>query len=257
MRVRAWRCAALALLVGGSVLSAQPLDRLKGRVHGEGGVPVSGADVRIEALFGFRGESYAGQRLFTARTDGKGEWALIGFKAGIWMFDASAPDQLPDAIALPIGLIMAPSSGIGGLSPPWHPMLRTSPLPPGEIGAALTEAAEAALAGRPNIVTPLLARLADTSNADVLAAAGAICLLLRDATIARPFFRRALDRDPDSFRAWLGMGSTALMQLDYDAAAKAFGEARNRTKDKDERGYLTAAIGDLNKASVTFNRTGH
>jgi hypothetical protein len=73
MRVRAWRCAALALLAIGSVLSAQPLDRLKGRVHGEGGGPVKDADVRIEALFGFRGESYAGQRFFTARTAAIGD----------------------------------------------------------------------------------------------------------------------------------------------------------------------------------------
>jgi hypothetical protein len=101
----------------GPVLTAQPLDRLKGRVHGEGGGPVNGADVRIEALVGFRGESYAGQRFFTARTNAKGEWALIGFKSGIWMFDASAPDQLPDAIALPIGLIMAQSSESAGPCP--------------------------------------------------------------------------------------------------------------------------------------------
>ena len=47
---------------------------------------------------------------------------------------------------------------------------------------------------------------------------------MRDATVARPFFRRALERDPTSFRAALGMGSTALMQRDVDAAAKAFGD---------------------------------
>ncbi len=59
---------------------------------------------------------------------------------------------------------------------------------------------------------------------------------MRDATVARPLFRRALDRDPTSFRAALGMGSSALMQRNVDAAAKAFAEARNLTKDKDERG---------------------
>jgi cytochrome c-type biogenesis protein CcmH/NrfG len=62
---------------------------------------------------------------------------------------------------------------------------------------------------------------------------------MRDPTVARPFFRRALDRDPTSFRAALGMGSTALMQRDVDAAGRAFAEARNLTKDKDERSGAT------------------
>ena len=78
---------------------------------------------------------------------------------------------------------------------------------------------------------------------------------MRDATVARPFFRRALERDPKSFRAALGMGSTALMQRDVDTAARAFGEARSLTKDKDERGYLSAAIVELNKAHFVMKGT--
>jgi hypothetical protein len=51
------------------------------------------------------------------------------------------------------------------------------------------------------------------------------------------------------------MGSTALMQRDVDSAAKAFGEARERTKDKDERSYLSAAINELNKAHNVMKGT--
>ncbi len=78
---------------------------------------------------------------------------------------------------------------------------------------------------------------------------------MRDPTVARPFFRRALERDPTSFRAALGMGSSALMQRNVDAAAKAFGDARNLTKDKDERGYLSATIVELNKAHNVMKGT--
>jgi hypothetical protein len=46
-----------------------------------------------------------------------------------------------------------------------------------------------------------------------------------------------------------------LMQRDVDAAAKAFGEARNLTKDKDERGYLSSAIAELNKAHNVMRGT--
>jgi len=89
----------------------------------------------------------------------------------------------------------------------------------------------------------------------VLIAAGSICLLMRDPAVARPFFRRALERDPASFRAALGMASSALMQRNVDAAAKAFAQARTLTTDKDERGYLAAAIADLNKAHNVMKAT--
>ena len=38
-------------------------------------------------------------------------------------------------------------------------------------------------------------------------------------------------------------------------AAKAFAEARNLTKDKDERGFLSAAILELNKAHYVMKGT--
>ncbi len=45
------------------------------------------------------------------------------------------------------------------------------------------------------------------------------------------------------------------MQRDVDGAARAFSEARNRTKDKDERSYLSAAISELNKAHNVMRGT--
>jgi hypothetical protein len=249
-----WSLVCVAV-VGAASLSAQPLDRLTGKVFDAAGAAVPDADVRVEAMFGFAGGDFLGQRTFATRTNAKGEWALLAFKAGIWVFDAEAPGRLPDSIALPFNLVAPAGSGIDRLTPVWHPVLRLSPAPAGDIGKILADAAEAARAQRPDRVTPLLARLADSSDPVVLTAAGTICLMMRDATVARPLFRRALDRDPTSFRAALGMGSSALMQRNVDAAAKAFAEARNLTKDKDERGFLSAAILELNKAHYVMKGT--
>ena len=246
---------AALLLTLASTLMAQPLDRLTGKVLTERGEPLKDVDVRIEALFGFAGGDYLGQRTFTTRTNAKGDWALLGLKSGIWIFDVSTPGQVPDAVALPFFLVSPAGTGLNGVIPVWHPILRPTPLPAGEIGQLLADAADAARNGRPEKATPLLARLSDSTDANVLAAAGRICLLMRDPTVARPFFRRALDRDPTSFRAALGMGSSALMLRDVDAAARAFGDARDRTKDKDERGYLSAAINELNKAHNVMRGT--
>ena len=254
MQFRALRILA-CLAAASATLLAQPLDRLTGKVLGDGGPPLPDAEVRVEALFGFAGGDFLGQRTFATRTNSKGEWGLLAFKAGIWVFDAAAPGYLPDTMALPFNLVAPASSGIDRLTPVWHPLLRLTPVPAGDIGQILAEAAEAARALRPERVTPLLSRLADSNDVAVLTSAGSICLLMRDPTVARPFFRRAIERDPASFRAALGMGSSALMQRHVDAAATAFGEARNLTRDKDERGYLSAAILELNKAHNVMKGT--
>jgi hypothetical protein len=89
----------------------------------------------------------------------------------------------------------------------------------------------------------------------VLAAAGRFACCYATRRCASVLSSRT-DRDPNSFRAWLD-GIDGADSARLRCRRQAFGEARNRTKDKDERSYLTAAIGDLNKASVTFNRTGH
>jgi len=248
MHARVRRFLACVAVAAAASLSAQPLDRLTGRVVGVTDAPIPDADVHIEALFGFAGGDFLGQRTFDARTNAKGEWGLLAFKSGIWVFDVAVSGQLPDTIALPFNLVAPASSGIDRLTPVWHPVLRLSPAPGGDVGRLLSDAADAARARRPDRVTPLLARLAESNDAVILTAAGSVCLLMRDPTVARPFFRRALERDPTSFRAMLGMGSSALMQRNVDEAAKSFAAARNLTKDKDERGYLSAAIVELNKA---------
>jgi tetratricopeptide (TPR) repeat protein len=255
MHLRARRFVLCFALTAAVTLAGQPLDRLSGKVVTESGAAAPDVEVHVEAIFGFAGGDFLGQRTYTTRTNAKGEWALLAFKSGIWVFDAAAAGQLPDVIALPFNLVAPASSGIDRLIPAWHPVLRPLPVPAGAVGQLLAEAADAARARRPDRVTPLLSRLADSNDAAVLNAAGGICLLMRDATIALPLFRRALERDPTSFRAALGMGSSALMQRNVDAAAKAFGEARNLTKDKDERGYLSAAIVEMNKAHNVMKGT--
>jgi hypothetical protein len=254
MHGRGRLAASIALLLT-TIVAAQPLDRLSGKVIGEHSEVIADAEVRVEAIFGFAGGDFLGQRTFSARTNAKGEWALLAFKSGVWIFDVSVPGQLPDAVALPFNLVAPAGSGIAGVMPTWHPVLRPAPPPAGEAGQMLADAADAARAGRPERSAPLLARLADSNDVNVLTAAGRICLLMRDAKVARPFFRRARERDPASFRAALGMGSTALMQRDVDAAARAFSDARNLTKDKDERGYLGNAIAELNKAHNVMRGT--
>ena len=53
---------------------AQPLERISGRVVNGRGEPMKDALVRIEAIFGFAGSDFLGQRTFSTRSDAKGGW---------------------------------------------------------------------------------------------------------------------------------------------------------------------------------------
>jgi hypothetical protein len=246
--------AVTAALGVAAALAAQPLDRLSGKVL-LAGAPAANVEVHVEAIFGFAGGDFLGQKTFAVRTNAKGEWALLAFKAGAWLFDSAAPGHLPDVIALPFNLVAPAGSGTSGTSPSWHPILRPTPVPAGDVGRMLNDAVDAVRASRPERATPLLSRLSDSGDAAVLVAAGRICLLMKEPTVARPFFRRALEKDPASFGAALGMGSSALLQRDVDAAARAFDAARKLTADKDERGYLAAAISEMNRAHNVMRGT--
>ena len=100
----------------------------------------------------------------------------------------------------------------------------------------------------------MLNELGIESDPEVLTALGHICLLMHDAGTARSFFHQAQNRDPKSFGAALGMASTALLQHDWDLAARTFGAARDLTGNKAEQAYITAAIRDLSKVHVTSPR---
>jgi hypothetical protein len=232
------------------ILHAEPLSRLRGTVIATNGEAIAAADLRVEARFGFGGGAFTGQRTYATKTNAHGEWSIIGFTAGIWVFDASAPGYLPHVVALPFNLVTPAGQGLDTL-PTWQPVLRLAPAPTGDVGRQLADAENAARLGESGRVTPVLEQLGIESNPDILAAAGHICLLMHDAATARAFFHQAQGRDPKSYAAALGMASTALLQKDFDTAGRAFGTARGLTSNKAEQAYITAAIRDLSKIHVT------
>jgi carboxypeptidase family protein len=237
-------------LVSAGVLSAEPLLRLRGRVIAPGGDPVTGAEVRVEARFGFGGAEFSGQRAYSATTNAKGEWSIIGFTSGAWVFDASAPGYLPHVVALPFNVMTPAGQGLDTI-PLWQPVLRLTQVPTGEVGRKLKEAEAAARLGQMDRVTPVLKELGIEGDPDILSALGHICLIAHDLGTARSFFHQAIDREPKSFVGMLGMASTALLSKDWDLAGRTFATARTLTSNKGEQAYITAAIRDLSKVHVT------
>jgi len=236
---------AVACLASAAATAQQPVSRLKGRITTETGAPIANAEVRAEALYGSAAGTFAGQRTFSERTNAKGEWTIMGIAPGIWEFDIVAPGALPEAVALPIRLLTASGPNAGGQLLPWQLVMKPLPPPAGAPGATLMAVLEAARDGRGSEVRTLLSRVAEDADADYLSGAGRIAMLARDTPLARTLFLRALERDPASYRAAMGVASTLLIQRDFDNASRAFDAARSRTHDKDEQKFLTFAVGDL------------
>jgi hypothetical protein len=236
---------ALVFALSGVAAAQHPAFRIKGRVLTDRGEPLAGAEVRLEAFFGYAAGTFAGQRRFDTTTNAKGEWNVGAMQPGIWLFDVTAPGYLPETVVLPIRILTTVSMGTSNMTLVWDLVLKALKAPDDPWGEYLGEITKLAKAAKTDDVRAALLKMPDDPAADYLAAAGRIALMARDVPLAQTLFARALERDPASYRATLGMASVFTLQRDFDNASRAFDATRNRTGDKSEQKFLTAAIGDL------------
>src|SRR5690348_17621021 len=92
---------ACVLLLGVGAASAQT-GRVGGVVKDEAGQPIKGATVTAE-------NPNASPNSFTATTDDKGRFSIIGLKTGPWSFTAQAPGFGPESGKLQVQTIGAPN----------------------------------------------------------------------------------------------------------------------------------------------------
>jgi len=237
---------AVALACSEQAFAQHAAFRVKGRVRNEQGEPIANAEVRLEALFGYGAGAFGGgQRTFNATTNNKGEWNVGGLQPGVWIFEVLTSEYLPESMILPIRILTTVSMGTAGMALPWDVILKPVRPPDGDQQLILTRAAASARDGKADEARSALQVVPSTADAESLAGAGRIAMLARDVGLARALFQRALERDPSSYRAALGIASTFLYQRDFDSASRAFDATRNRTHDKDEQKQLTLAIGEL------------
>lgn len=229
-----------------AVAAAQMTYRLKGTVKDHDGKPVAGAKVRAEAITGFRGEQFVGQKEFETTTGANGEWTILGLTSGIWVFEASASEMLPQAIVLPVNFTnRQPQSAAGG-SFSWNlPMTvrRTSHVP-------LNAAALAAVAKRVDETVAQVGLAAAETDPDLLCSAGEVALYVRQHGLARAVFEQARKLNAKHGCATRGLASAALMQNDLDRAAKMLWNALDLLP-RDQRPAFGAALKDLQQITGT------
>jgi hypothetical protein len=245
--------ACVALVQGRAQLLAL---RLRGSVLAGSGAPIEGARVRAEALLGMAGLQFVGQREFGTRTNRNGQWAIVGILRGAWSFSVSAAGYLPHLVAVPVEMMQASNLQ----SPPWELSLHlqaVGDVVPADRGAEawarlLTEAADAAVSGRPQEAAGRLAALREqTLGAEAQCAAGDIALVIRDVSSALGFFDAAAHARPEWYRPHLGLASASLFIGDFDRAVAAYAKARDATKNADLQRTLSAALRDLQKIMRT------
>jgi tetratricopeptide (TPR) repeat protein len=224
---------------------AQSVFRILGQLTDDKGQPLAGADVGLEALYGYAAGTFAGQRTFTTKTDAKGRWNVLGVKSGIWIVQVVAPGYLPETVGLPIAVLTTVSSGQSGMALPWTLVLKAQRMPDDDRGLLLKAALDAARAGKKDDVRSALTQLPPDAAADYLSGAARIAVVARDLELARSLFEKALQQDPSAYRTALGLASGFLLQRDFDSASRAFDAARARTHDKDEQKFITIALADL------------
>ncbi|MDP1569182.1 MAG: carboxypeptidase-like regulatory domain-containing protein [Vicinamibacterales bacterium] len=234
------------LVFGSAAGGAQMAHRIRGSVNAVSGAAVPDAQVRAEAIAGFRGEQFAGQKHFDATSNAKGEWTMLGLTSGVWVFEASAPGHLPQVFVLTIELVSRkPISAIGSALRWQLPFT----LEPAAGRATLEGAASAAHAGDlTTAVTRIGIATGEASTVEELIAAGELALMTRQNGLAEAVFGQALEKVPQHPRALVGLASAALMQLNWDVASTRFWTARDLVA-RDLRPALAAVISDLQQVT--------
>src|SRR5690348_8089399 len=101
---RALVAAALAAMWAAS--AAAQTGRVAGTVKDESGNPIKGATVSAE-------NPNASPSSFTAITDDKGRFSIIGLRSGQWKLTATAQGYMPESGGMNVNTIGAPNPPIG------------------------------------------------------------------------------------------------------------------------------------------------
>lgn len=245
---------ALGLVVAGSSgrgVDAQSTLRIRGTSSQAGGAGVA-ATVEAEAVHGFRGGQFVGQKSFSVRSSADGKWTILGITAGAWVFAAHTPSHFPQVVAFPVQFAQQNRvSAVGGQTP-WEVPFD---LVPRQSHPELLAVTNDVLAGTRVPLAERLASMLETASPDALVVAGEVALYARDTGVARALFQKALGDAPGLARAHLGLATAALIEGQWDGANKALWTAREKGLPPALARAVGAAIGEFQKLGVPGDRS--
>jgi Tfp pilus assembly protein PilF len=228
-RDRLLRGLAAVVFVASATAAGAQTGRVGGLVKDDAGQPIKGATVTAE-------NPNASPSSFTATTDDKGRFSVIGLRSGPWTFTAQAPGFMPESGRLQVQTIGQPN-------------------PP--LTFTLKKAASGPVSALGNVATKEL-------QADLQAAEADYNNGKYDDAIAK--YRAILTKAPALSAVHLQIAAAYRNKKDYDSAIGAYTELLKTDPNNDkamigigmtnmEKGDLAAADATLQKAAESPTAT--
>jgi Flp pilus assembly protein TadD len=243
----------VAALAGGA---AAQTGRVGGTVKDEAGQPIKGATVMAE-------NPNASPSSFTATTDDKGRFSIIGLRTGRWTFTAQAPSFAPESGALNVQTIGAPN-------PPLTFTLKKggAASPAGALGGLAAKDLQADLAAADQLFNSQQWDQAITAYRAIMAKAPALSVInLQIAAAYRnkkeydnaiAAYNEVLKTDPANDKAIVGVGMTNLEKGDLKAAEETLTKAAEGPKPSREvfynLGEVKFAKGNTDEAATMYQK---
>ena len=211
---------AIAVLTTTAWSAAAQGSRVVGIVKDETGQPIRGATLSLE-------NPEASPRNFTATSDDRGRFAVIGLKSGEWSIVAQAPGFVADAARLVVR-VATPST-------PTFVLRRAPQPPPSVLGSVGSKDLQTELRSADQFYNAQQWDQAIASYRSVLAKTPALTVInlqigsayrnKKDYDNALVAYNDLLKADPSSDKARVGLGLTYMEKGDLGAAQSALAQA--------------------------------
>ena len=254
------RFLSAAALVAALVVAASPAFAQTGRIGGtvkdaQNNQPLKGATVTAE-------NPNASPSSFTATTDDRGRYSIIGLRTGTWKITAVAPGFQPSSGSVPVRTIGAP------MPPVDFALAPGAPGPTGalagvntkELQAELQKAMDLANQGQHDAaIAAYNAILTKTPALTMINSQIAVVQRMKkdyDGAIAS--YQKVIAADPNNDRAKIDIGMTYLEKGDFAAAEKQLLEVSTSTNANREvfynLGEVKFAKGETDEAVKYYQR---
>jgi Flp pilus assembly protein TadD len=246
---------ALCVLALAGTAAAQT-GRVGGTVKDEAGNPIKGATVTAE-------NPGASPSSFTATTDDKGRFSIIGLKSGQWSFAAQAPGFGPEAGKLNVSTIGAPN-------PPLTFTMKKggAPGPTSALGSTAAKDLQADLAAADGLYNSQKYDESIAAYRQIMAKAPALSVInlqiaaayrnKKEYDNALAAYNDLLKSDPNNEKAIVGIGMTNLEKGDLKAAEDTLTRAAEGPKPTREVFYNLGEVkfskGQADEAATWYQK---
>ena len=244
-----------AALIVSPMPAAAQTGRIGGTIKDGNGQPIKGATVVAE-------NPNASPSSFTATTDDKGRFSIIGLRSGNWKITASAPGFAPGGGSVPVRTIGAPN-------PPIDIVLAPGATgPTGALAGVNTKELQAELQKAEEMLNQKQYDAAIASYQAILAKTPALTMInlqigrayrmKKDYDAALGVYKKLLEAEPTNERAKIEIGMTNLEKGDLAAADATLTEAAQALSANREvfynLGEVKFAKGETDEAMKWYQR---